>query len=78
MRLWKQRENPSILIFHQLNRAHHNATLAQMARNHLQDVGNPMLLFILPGPQRSRRPPYPARKSWRSCSMSPPPRWPTP
>lgn len=47
MRLWKQRENPSILIFHQLNRAHHNATLAQMARNHLQDVGNPMLLFIL-------------------------------
>ena len=47
MRLWKQREDPAILLFHQLNRAHHNATLAQMARHNVQDVGNPMLLFIL-------------------------------
>ena len=47
MRLWKQREDPAILLFHQLNRAHHHATLAQMARHNVQDVGNPMLLFIL-------------------------------
>ena len=47
MRLWKQREHPAILLFHQLNRAYHNATLAQMARHNVQDVGNPMLLFIL-------------------------------
>lgn len=47
MRLWKQREHPAILLFHQLNRAYHNATLAQMAQHNVQDVGNPMLLFIL-------------------------------
>ena len=39
--------NPAILISHQLNRAHRNATVALMAQNNLHDVGNPMLLFIL-------------------------------
>ncbi len=47
MLLYHQRKNPVILIFHRLNRAHRNATVEQMACHNLQDVGNPMILFIL-------------------------------
>ena len=47
MHLWHQKKNPSILMLHRLNRAHRNAVTALMAQYHLQDVGNPMLLFIL-------------------------------
>lgn len=47
MCLWKQPRNSAILLFHHLNRAHRNAILAQMAQHNLQDIGNPMLLFIL-------------------------------
>lgn len=42
-----QREDPTILLFHQLNRAHRRTIMEEMYQNDLQDVGNPMLLFIL-------------------------------
>lgn len=45
--LYQHKKNPSILMLHRLNRAHRNAVTALMAQYHLQDVGNPMLLFIL-------------------------------
>lgn len=47
MLLYHQRKNPVILIFRRLNRAHRNAVVEQMARHNLQDVGNPMILFLL-------------------------------
>ena len=47
MYLYQHKKNPSILMLHRLNRAHRNAVAALMAQYHLQDVGNPMLLFIL-------------------------------
>lgn len=43
----QKRINPAILMLHQLNRAHRNATTALMARHQVQDIGNPILLFIL-------------------------------
>lgn len=39
--------NPAILMLHQLNRAHRNATSTLMAQHDLQGIGNPILLFIL-------------------------------
>ncbi len=39
-------EGPAIL-FHNLNRAHHNAITAFMAARQLQDVGQPMILMLL-------------------------------
>lgn len=47
MHFFPHKKHPAIVLLHQLNRAHHNAITASMARNHLQDVSNPMLLFIL-------------------------------
>ena len=47
MYLYQHKKNPSILMLHRLNRAHRNAIASLMAKYHLQDVGNPMLLFIL-------------------------------
>ena len=47
MFLYQHKKNPSILMLHRLNRAYRNAITALMAKYHLQDVGNPMLLFIL-------------------------------
>lgn len=47
MYLYQHKKNPSILMLHRLNRAHRNAVTALMAQYHLQDVGNPILLFIL-------------------------------
>lgn len=37
----------TILVFHQLNRTYHNAANSQLAQRNLQDVNNPMVLFVL-------------------------------
>lgn len=47
MYLYEQKKHPAIMMLHRLNRAHRNAITVSMAQSHLQDVGNPMLLFIL-------------------------------
>ena len=39
--------NPVIQTLHRLERAHHNAVIAQMSRQDLGEVGNPILLFFL-------------------------------
>ena len=37
----------TILVIHQLNRTYHNAANSQLAQRNLQDVNNPMVLFVL-------------------------------
>ena len=44
---YHHRGDPTIFRLHQLHRAHRNAIQAQLADSGLQDVGNPMLLFLL-------------------------------
>ncbi len=41
-----QQENPE-LLFHRLNRVHHRALGEAFAAENLQDVGHPMVLFVL-------------------------------
>lgn len=47
MHCFSRHRKPAVLAFYQLHRAHRNATVEQMNRRHLQDVGNPILLTIL-------------------------------
>lgn len=47
MRHYQRRSNQSIMMFHRLNRSYRNAANTQMNRHDLQDVNNPMLLFVL-------------------------------
>lgn len=68
----------TILVFHQLNRTYHNAANSQLAQRNLQDVNNPMVLFVLFQALEREVPAFPPRRSWQSCSMSPRPPWPTP
>lgn len=76
MYLYQHKKNPSILMLHRLNRAHRNAVAALMAQYHLQDVGNPMLLFILSkGLEEGAV--LPSQSSWHSGSTSLRLRWPT-
>lgn len=61
----------TILVFHQLNRTYHNAANSQLAQRNLQDVNNPMVLFVLFQALEREDAGIPTQKKLASCSCLP-------